>query len=88
MDQAEADVLAPRPVPPAHRVKLHSTNTLERVNKGVKRRANVVGIFPNPTSLRRLIGAVIMEQNEERQIQHRYFPQHSMLHISGLGGQL
>lgn len=79
MDQAEADVLAHLHFPLAHRVKLHSTNTLERLNKEVKRRANVVGIFPNVASIRRLIGAVLMEQNEEWQLQHRYLPQHTML---------
>lgn len=79
MDQAEAEVLAHLQFPAAHRVKLHSTNTLERLNKEVKRRANVVGIFPNEASIRRLIGAVLMEQNEEWQLQHRYLPQHTML---------
>lgn len=79
MDQAEADVLAHLHFPLAHRVKRHSTNTLERLNKEVKRPANVVGIFPNAASIRRLIGAVLMEQNEEWQLQHRYLPQHTML---------
>jgi transposase-like protein len=83
MDHAEADVLAHLHFPPAHRVKLHSTNTLERLNKEVKRRANVVGIFPNEASIRRLIGAVLMEQNEEWQLQHRYLPQHTMLDTGG-----
>lgn len=79
MDQAEADVLAHLQFPTAHRVKIHSTNPLERLNKEVKRRANVVGIFPNEASIRRLIGAVLMEQNEEWQLQHRYLPQHTMV---------
>ena len=78
MDEAEEDVLAYFDFPQAHRVKLHSTNTLERLNKEVKRRANVVGIFPNEGSIMRLIGAVLMEQNEEWQLQHRYMPQHTM----------
>jgi transposase-like protein len=52
MDPAEAEVLAHLHVLPAHRVKLHSNNTLERLNKAVKRRANVVGIFPNEASIR------------------------------------
>lgn len=78
MDEAEDDVLAYFGFPAAHRVKLHSTNTLERLNKEVKRRANVVGIFPNEGSIVRLIGAVLMEQNEEWQLQHRYMPQHTM----------
>ncbi|GLK29705.1 hypothetical protein GCM10017608_36440 [Agromyces luteolus] len=78
MDEAEHDVLAHLDFPAAHRVKIHSTNTLERLNKEIKRRANVVGIFPNEASIRRLIGAVLMEQNEEWQLQHRYMPQHTM----------
>lgn len=78
MDEAESDVLAYFGFPQTHRVKLHSTNTLERLNKEVKRRANVVGIFPNENSITRLIGAVLMEQNEEWQLQHRYMPQQSM----------
>jgi putative transposase len=78
MDEAEEDVLAYFAFPAPHRVKLHSTNTLERLNKEVKRRANVVGIFPNEASILRLIGAVLMEQNEEWQLQHRYMPQTSM----------
>jgi transposase-like protein len=76
-------VLAYFAYPAPHRVKLHSTNTLERLNKEVKRRANVVGIFPNEASIRRLIGAVLMEQNEEWQLQHRYMPQHSMTEVTG-----
>ena len=85
MDQAESDVLAHLHLPAPHRVKLHSTNTFERLNKEVKRRANVLGIFPNEASIRRLIGAVLMEQNEEWQLQHRYLPQHTMLETIGEG---
>ena len=51
--------------PPTHRLKIHSTHPLERLNKAVKRCATVVGIFPNEARIRRLIGAVLMEQNEE-----------------------
>ena len=79
MDQAEPEVLTHLQFPAAHRLKIHSTNPLERLNKEVKRRANVVGIFPNEASIRRLIGAVLMEQNEEWQLQHRYLPQHTMV---------
>ena len=72
MDEAENDVLAYMDFPAAHRVKLHSTNGLERLNKEVKRRADVVGIFPNEASIMRLVGAVLMEANDEWQLQHRY----------------
>ncbi|EOV3375606.1 transposase, partial [Edwardsiella ictaluri] len=62
----------------AHRVKIHSTNTLERLNKEVKRRADVVGIFPNEESIMRLLDALLTEQNEEWLLQKRYLPQHNM----------
>ena len=58
--------------PAPHRTKLHSTNPLERLNKEVKRRADVVGIFPSEQSIVRLIGAVLLEDNDEWQLQHRY----------------
>ena len=73
MDEAESDVLAYMDFPAAHRVKLHSTNGLERLNKEVKRRADVVGIFPNEASIMRLVGAVLLEANDEWQLQHGEF---------------
>ena len=79
MDEAEEDVLAYMTFPSQHRVKLHSTNPLERLNKEVKRRADVVGIFPNEDSIVRLIGAALLEQNDEWQLQHRY------MQIEGMG---
>jgi transposase-like protein len=72
MDDSEGDVLAYMAFPSQHRSKLHSTNPLERLNKEVKRRADVVGIFPNEDSILRLIGAVLFEQNDDWQSQHRY----------------
>ncbi|SFL04390.1 Transposase, Mutator family [Falsiroseomonas stagni DSM 19981] len=58
--------------PPQHRTKPHSTNSLERLNKEVQRRADVVGIFPFEASIIRLTGGVLPEANDERQMQHRY----------------
>ena len=72
MDNAEHDVFAHMTFPEQHRVKLHSTNPLEQLNKELKRRADAVGIFPNEDSITRLIGAVLLEQNDEYQLQNRY----------------
>jgi putative transposase len=72
MDVSEHDVLAYMAFPRQHRTKLHSTNPIERLNKEVKRRSDVVGIFPNEASITRLIGAVLFEQNDEWQTQNRY----------------
>ena len=69
---AEDDVLAYMAFPRQHRTKLHSTNPIERLNKEVKRRADVVGIFPNEPAIIRLIGAVLFEMNDEWLIQNRY----------------
>lgn len=82
MDEAEDDVLAYMGFPAAHRAKLHSTNGLERLNKEVKRRADVVGIFPNEASIIRLVGAVLMEANDEWQLQHRYLSIEALAEIS------
>jgi putative transposase len=69
MDDAEADVLAYMGFPAQHRVKLHSTNPLERLNGEIKRRSEVVGIFPNEAAVIRLIGALLLEQNDEWAVQ-------------------
>jgi transposase-like protein len=82
MDEAETDVLAYLSFPAQHRTKLHSTNPLERLNKEVKRRADVVGIFPNEDSITRLVGAVLMEANDEWQLQHRYMQIEGMTELA------
>jgi putative transposase len=74
MDDAESDVLAFMSFPKSHRVQIHSTNPLERLNAEIKRRTNVVGIFPNEPSITRLVGALLLEQNDEWQLQRRYLP--------------
>ncbi len=51
--------------PTQHRVKLHSTNPLERLNGKIKRRTEVVGIFPDEAAITRLVGAILLEQNDE-----------------------
>ena len=82
IDESETDVLAHMDFPLQHRTKLHSTNPLERLNKEVKRRADVVGIFPNEGSIIRLIGAVLLEANDEWQLQHRYMQTEVMAELT------
>ena len=76
--EAEADILAYMAFPQSHWRRIYSTNPLERLNKEVKRRTNVVGVFPDRDSVIRLVGSLLMEVDDEWQIGRRYFSQASM----------
>ena len=82
IDGSETDVLAHMGFPVVHRAKIHSTNPLERLNKEIKRRADVAGIFPGEGSIIRLIGAVLLEANDEWQTQSRYMQTEVMAEIT------
>jgi putative transposase len=78
LEAAESELLAFYELPREHWSKLRSTNPLERVNREIGRRTDVVGIFPNDAALLRLAGALLIEQNDEWLIARRYLSQESL----------
>lgn len=83
MDDAETDVLAYMTFPREHWVQLHSTNPIKRVNGEIKCRTEVVGIFPNEDAIIHLVGAILLEQNDEWAVQRsRYMTLETISQIS------
>jgi putative transposase len=83
LEDAEADVTAYAAFPRAHWRKIASTNPLERINKEIKRRSNVVGIFPDDASAIRLVGAVLLEQHDDWAVsERRYLSEESMAQLT------
>src|SRR5262249_27403075 len=78
LEEAEEEVLTFYDFPAEHWRQIYSTNPLERLNKELKRRSAVVGIFPNRAGVLRLLGALLMEQNDEWLVGRHYFSETSM----------
>ena len=89
LEDARDDVTAFATFPTSHWRQIWSTNPLERVNKEIKRRTDVVGVFPNPAALLRLAGAVLVEQHDEWDAaDRRYFSEHSMKQLDAIVGEV
>jgi transposase-like protein len=83
LEDAAEDLLAHKQFPEEHRRQLHSTNPLEPLNKEIKRRSTVVGIFPNVRAVPRLVGAILLEQDDEWAVaERRYLSVRSMKRLS------
>ena len=82
VEVAEGDVLAYMDFPREHWAQIASTNPLERVNREIKRRADVIGIFPNDDAIIRLVGALMLETNDEWTVARRYMSLETLARVT------